>query len=147
MMAGLFRDRFGGTALTRAPDAGQRASIEALIGAGADVNAHEQVDGDTPLLEAVWSRHVDAMRALLNAGADVNATDNNGRTPLMRAAARGRDVMVRELLVAGADINRRDNFGSTALDLARTLGRTEVVKLLEEVLNAQRDDATSPSHR
>ena len=51
--------------------------IEALLRAGADVNARSEAGG-TALMEAASSGQVEAVRALLAAGADATLKDGNG---------------------------------------------------------------------
>ena len=61
--------------------AGTVSLIEALLAAGANVNA-ETDHGITPLHEAAFAGHPAAVRALLAAGASANATTNHGEEPL-----------------------------------------------------------------
>lgn len=97
--AGLIgaRDGDGSTALHCATWKGYEAVVDWLIGAGADVHAHNENDhwGTTALHAAAHANHVGIVRRFVEAGADVNATDRQGRTPLFhtnfhkaRAAAR-----------------------------------------------------------
>ncbi len=63
--------------------AGDVERIEALLKAGAKVNARERDKWkETPLHKAAWSGHTDAIEALLRAGANVNAGIKTGSTPL-----------------------------------------------------------------
>jgi ankyrin repeat protein len=65
---------------------------QALVAAGADVNAREAND-ITPLLTAISNNHVDVAQFLIDHGADVNASDWYGRTPLWSAVeTRNMDV-------------------------------------------------------
>lgn len=61
-----------------------RTAIEALLAAGADVNAKDEEDY-TPLHMAAFHRQADYALLLLEAGADVNAKTVSGRTPLSMA--------------------------------------------------------------
>lgn len=60
------------------------SAIEALLAAGADVNAADE-EGFTPLHMAAFHRQADYALLLLEAGADVNAKTVYGRTPLSMA--------------------------------------------------------------
>jgi ankyrin repeat protein len=59
---------------------GQRAIIEFLVGAGADLNA-TAVGGVTPLHRAVRNRCSMAVETLLRAGADPRLANDHGSTP------------------------------------------------------------------
>ena len=80
------------------------AVIEALLKAGADLEAQND-DKDTPLhLAAAFNRTPAVIEALLEAGADPNARDKKGKTPPQLAAEYNMNPAVIEaLLKAGAD--------------------------------------------
>lgn len=111
--------------------------MEALINAGADVNARDQ-DLGTPLVAASYSGDPEAVRLLLERGAEVDAKDGEGLTPLMNASLNGRAEVVRLLLAKGADVNAvspRTVDGTqvevTALKLARGKRQAEVIEILQ----------------
>jgi ankyrin repeat protein len=115
-----------------------------LLKAGADPSlAHPE--GETPLMAASRSGHVDAVRLLLARKVDVNAADKyQEETALMWAAAEGHGEVVSALLDAGADPNRKAHVNSltdrknadhptggfTALMWAARNGEEDVVKRL-----------------
>lgn len=72
MGADPYKNNWYGTALHCAAEAGQLGTIQALLGAGVDVNLKDE-HGRTPLLCAAQSGHTGVMRALLDRGADVNS--------------------------------------------------------------------------
>ena len=80
---------------------GQTEEVQALLEAGADVNAISDADGMALILAAARG-HTEIVRMLLEAGADVNAKTSNGNTALLRAAARGHAGIVELLRKAGA---------------------------------------------
>ena len=111
--------------------------IEALVSAGADVNAKAK-NGITPLHEAArcstWN--AGAIETLISAGADVNARESDGYTPLhvaVRFDFSGVFVHVIEALVAaGANVAIRNNAGDTPLDLAyKKKSKAAVIAALE----------------
>jgi hemoglobin len=59
--------------------------VEALVRAGADVNASAGVTGATPLHMAARRGHLEIARRLLDFGAALDARDRKGDTPLQRA--------------------------------------------------------------
>ena len=63
-------------------------SIEALLAAGADVNAKNK-RGNTALHWAAGNGHVPAIEALLAAGAEPDVKNRNGNTPLDVAIGQG----------------------------------------------------------
>jgi ankyrin repeat protein len=56
--------------------------VEALVGAGADVNVPNILEGITPLMTALDSSHNDVAKLLLDRGANPKVWDVYGRTPL-----------------------------------------------------------------
>ncbi len=93
----------GNTALMFAVRAGDLASAEMLVAAGADVNV-ESAYGISATTLAAHSNHADVVELLLESGADPNASDG-GYTALHAAILRGNERAVRALLVHGADAN------------------------------------------
>jgi len=137
------RNYFGETALMRAAEHGDIATVQTLIKGGANVNAMDKF-GNTPLLE---TSNAEVLRALIQAGADVNARDSSrGWTALMWSASNGRLEAVQALIEGGADINTADRHGRTALMQAAYLGYTEVVEDLIRAkanVNVASEDGTS----
>ncbi len=68
----------GLTPLLYAVRQGFHESTEALLKAGADVNAPSKGDGTTPLLMAIINGHFDLANTLIDRGADVNARSEQG---------------------------------------------------------------------
>ena len=95
--------------------------IEALINAGADVNASNS-SGMTPLMYALQlSLESGFIDSLIKHGADVNKSDNDGHTPLMVMGLYDpKTSIVRSLLKAGADPSVKDKKGKRALDYLRS---------------------------
>jgi len=96
-----------------------------LLAAGAQVNAQDNIFGNTPLHEAPDAA---AAQVLIDAGADVNLRNRDGQTALMLALD---PEVVRVLLRAGADVTIRDKQGKTVMQLAREFELTEIIAMLE----------------
>jgi len=96
-----------------------------LIKAGADVNAQDNIYGNTPLDEVPDAA---TAKVLIAAGAGLDRRNVNGQTALMLTLD---PEVARVLIEAGADKSVRDKSGKTALDLARELQLTEKIALLE----------------
>ena len=151
-------------------NAAKMAIIDALLAAGADVNAVGE-DGHTPLLnvvqngriglglystnerlrgtEATADSVVDLAVKLLEAGADPDAPGGWGQTPLHEAAEYRTPALVQALLDAGADPNATDRYGSSALHVAARAGSPEIIALLVAAgaeVNGRTDVGTSPIH-
>ena len=134
-------DRFGYTALHAAARANSRRLIEALVRAGADVDALDN-DGHTPLLVAAGARREGdinappatfnpaAITALAAAGADLEVRNANGFTSLHLAAVRNEIAVIPALLEAGASMEPLGRRGSTVLESAMAERNTAAIEIL-----------------
>jgi quinoprotein dehydrogenase-associated probable ABC transporter substrate-binding protein len=86
----------GYTPLMLATSGHANAVVKALLGKGADVNAHNS-GGVTALMIAAASGHDDLVEMLVRAGANVNARTERGDTALSIARAKGNEKVIRLL--------------------------------------------------
>ena len=127
------KDKLGNTPLHLAAFHGQTAAAQALIDAGADVNAKNNYGPYTPgdLWQVLSSNnHQDPVTLLQLHGVDARDMAN-GYTPLDLAifASRHKDV-VNLLLAKGADVNAKASSGATPLFWAVMRDQKDDVKLL-----------------
>ena len=130
---------YGSTPLLAAADRGNSQIVEALLSAGADVNAQDG-NGNTALLLLLEPanrrrRSAEEYRVLVGTllrakNINVNAQNKKGETALMRAVRLDDVESVRLLLAAGSNANAADKVGDTAYVLAYENGNTEIEKLL-----------------
>lgn len=149
---------------------GNADMVSALLERGANVNAKENVRGQTALMWAVSQRHPDIVRVLLQHGADVHARtrsnpqlvytgevsgagrnsaewamstlDRGGSTALMFAARQGDLESAKLLLAAGANPNDVGPDGMSVLVLASYSGHGDVAaSLLSKDANPNAADA------
>jgi uncharacterized protein len=121
----------GYTALHYAAFFGGADAAEALIDAGADLEAVSRNGmGVRPLNSSAAGRHDDVSRLLVERGADVNAAQEQGFTPLHAAAQNGDADLVAVFLAAGADKDARLDDGRTAADVALEAGHEALAELL-----------------
>ena len=71
--------------LSEASKRGDLATVQELIGEGANVNK-ACIAGTTPLWWASRNGHVEVVRVLLKKNAEVNNESNNGETPRKKNA-------------------------------------------------------------
>jgi len=123
------------TPLQQAVLSGDRAAVQRLIRAGANVNAASRY-GVTPLLLAAQRGHADLIDALLKAGASVKTAEAKlpeGQTLLMHAARTGNVASLKALLAAGSNLHTRETrTGTTAAIWAATGNRADAVRVLAE---------------
>ncbi|GHT93241.1 hypothetical protein FACS1894122_08160 [Alphaproteobacteria bacterium] len=119
------------TALQQAASCGNVESVDALMAAGADVNAG--LPNMTPLHFAAYHGHCAVVERLLQVpGIDVNAARNGGFTPLLEAVFNGHSAVVERLLqVPEIDVNAVEQNGQTALAYALRGGDTATAELLK----------------
>ena len=117
------------TALHLSAHQGHLDIVQALLKAGADVDAKD-VYSSTSLTLSAHQGHFDVVQALLKAGADVDAKDVNSYTALHGAAYDGHLDVVQALLKAGADVHAKGWGGVTALSWAKSNNHAEVAAIL-----------------
>ena len=121
----------GFTSLGLATFFGHAETVDALLAAGAEVNApYHEAMRLTPLASAMAVGRNDIARTLIEHGADVNAKATNDLRPLHTAAARGNIESATLLLNHGADINATTTDGKTALNYAEERNHPEMVEFL-----------------
>src|SRR5262249_10971381 len=111
---------------------GHRETVEALLAAGADVNATtRETMKVTPLQSATAPGNVAIAPLLLARGPRVNARQG-GRlfTHLRERAANGRIDLATLLLEHGADVNARMRDGKTPLGFAVERGQSDMAVFL-----------------
>ena len=111
---------------------GHAETVDALLAAGAEVNAaYRETMKLTPLASAMAVGRNDIARTLIAHGANVNAKAANDLRPLHTAAARGNIESATLLLDHGADINATTSDGKTALTYAEERNHPEMVEFLK----------------
>lgn len=139
-------DEYGFTPLHYA----KRKDIAALLLAqGADVNAKNEAEGDTPLHYAILYAEKGVVELLLAKGSDINAKRRNGETPLILAVKSEKKDFVELLLAKHANVNATTDGGSTALHVAVYKGPPAIATLLVNKgadINAQQKEGATPLH-
>ena len=96
------------------------ACVQALLEAGADVNARSQNEMHVrPIHSAVTARSLPCVELLLLAGADPNVQQRGGYTPLHSATHNGAVEIEARLRENGADPTIASNDGKVAEDFRR----------------------------
>ena len=111
---------------------GKLDAVQALLAAGADVNAAEPSQGQTALMWAISEKHSDVAQALIASGADVTARSEGGFSPLLFAAREGDLASARAVLEAGASVEETAPSGMSALLVAAVRAHTALVMMLLE---------------
>jgi ankyrin repeat protein len=122
----------GMTALHWAAATNNLEMAQALLAAGADVNAVTRIGGQTPLFIACTAGNAALINIFIKAGSNPNAVNTvDGQTALMRASASGSAEAVTVLLDHGANVNAKETArGETALMFAAAENRADVIKVL-----------------
>ena len=147
------RDSRGRTALLVATHGNHVPVARALIAAGADVNAKDDIQ-DSAFLYAGAEGRIEILKMTLPT-ADLKSTNRYGGTALIPAAHHGHTEAVRILLATAIDKDHVNRLGWTALLEAVILGdggpvHSEIVRLLVEaganVNIADREGVTPLQH-
>lgn len=91
----------GTTALQRAAETGDLATLATLLAKPTDIDGRDE-SGRTPLMLAVLHGQTEAVAMLLAHGADPDARDSQGTTPLQAAQAGNSAAIVQQLQRYGA---------------------------------------------
>jgi len=111
---------------------GHPDTVDALLAAGAEVNAPSRETMKlTPLASALATGHNQIARTLIEHGANVNAKGDTDVTPLHTAAARGNIEAATFLLEYGADINATTTDGKKPISYAEERNHPEMVDFLK----------------
>lgn len=124
------KDSHGRTVLFYAARYGKLNAVKNLLKAGGDPNILD-LDGSSPLHEAVERCHNDVVKVLLKQGhIDVDAKNKHGQTPLMKAVIFDDVEMVKLLHKAGANLDSEDSTGKTAFLIGMSEGREKTLEYL-----------------
>ena len=105
---------------------GQPAAVNALIAAGADVNAAAKNPLKVAALHAaVAGGKLEIVKAVLEAGADPNAQQQAGFRAIHEAGTKANRALAELLLAHGADPLLPNDTGINAIDLAREKGHAD----------------------
>lgn len=137
-------NRFTGTPLIGAAINGQSATVGALLGHGANVNAQDSLNR-TALYHAVTQGHGDVAITLLKHKANPNLSPDS-KGPLYHAVAAGNAPLVELMLREGATA---DNAEHPSLLVAAALGHTKIAEMLLEKkanVNAVNEEGDTALH-
>ena len=107
-----------------------------LLVAGADLNVHSEITGETALSAACSMGYLHFANQLIIKGADLNLPEKqSGMTPLMLASQLGNENIVDLLIKSGADVNARQfmygqDIGYNALKYAKENNNQKIVDML-----------------
>ena len=121
------------------------AVLNALIKAGADVNAKMNGGWTALTIAAQLNENLEITSALIKAGADVNVKSDGGTTPLMTAVQFNQNLeIISALIKAGANVNAKNNGDWTPLMIATRYNEkpeaTNVLIAAGANVNAKMDD-------
>lgn len=107
----LFLVVYAAAAATKSDDlfeavaANSQTKLKLALQNGADINSIMEGSGQTPLMNAVLSGKVQAVKYLLRKGADVTIPEKDGYTPMHGAGFQGRSEIAKLLIKHGVPIN------------------------------------------
>jgi ankyrin repeat protein len=103
-----------------------------------ECNIHFQnCDGDTALIKAAFSGHIEVCEALINAGSHLDVHNKKGLTALLTAAKHHRIPCVVALIKAGCDHSLKDRDGNTAMDNLQRAYKRSVLAWIRSLLGCE----------
>lgn len=122
----------GSNSFLIAAQSGDNKNIQLLLDKGipVDIRGKNNFEGQTALMSAANSNHLDTIKFLISCGANINATRNSGLTALMVASQTGSEKVVEYLIKNGADINLIADDGCNAFIYASQYGNVPCAALL-----------------
>jgi ankyrin repeat protein len=106
------------------------AAIEALLDAGASIDARTKEQQMTPLLMALNYNKPRAARFLVEQGANIAPGPESFQPPLHLAVLQGHPAVVQKMLDRKANINAPNRDGDTPLHLACERENAEMIRFL-----------------
>ncbi|MBE6353374.1 ankyrin repeat domain-containing protein [Treponema sp.] len=124
----------GSNSFLIAAQSGDNKNLQLLMdkGISVDITGKKNYEGQTALMSAAYSNHLDTIKFLISCGANINTTRNTGLTALMVASQAGSEKIVEYLIKNGADINLITNEGADAFICATQYGNVPCAALLLE---------------
>ena len=127
------------TPLHEAARLGSDAICKLILRGGANVNAHDSLEG-TPLHHAVKHEQLVVVRSLLSARADLEARDIFQRTALHHAVRRNSVPLMKILLDHGANPDVVNRYGLSPRQVVRRAGVPRIVAMFYRVPQGGRKD-------
>jgi len=124
------RDKRGVPVLCIAARENNRAMVDLLIDAGANVNLRSEDRGNTALMDAVAGGFTPIVEDLIEAGTDVNIQSKDGQTALIIAVGKGDVELCKKLLEAGADPDIEDKLGFSGRKYAKLFHNEALINLM-----------------
>ena len=133
------------------PDSPRHLSVaQYLLDSGANMDAGNQLEGQTPLMWACIAGNVPAVLLLKERGADLHQEDQRGYNALQHAAQYNEALVCYYLIKrGGVSVDATDHAGHTALHWASYLGHENLTRLLVNCrasINLQDIDGNTPLH-
>ena len=123
-------DTFDNLALIRATEKGDYHLLKCLLSKDPSNIDFKDHDGNTPLIWASFTGHVNTIELLLDHGASINVQDNIGLTALMYSVTQRHDHSVNLLLSRGSNVFIKDKDGNTALHWAARSNSESITSVL-----------------
>lgn len=123
-------DNLGISVLILAAQRGHKDVVKMLLDFKANPNYAIPDDGNTALLWALWTEHVECARVLVEGGADIHAKNHKGESVFMGAAQNGYLELIDKIIAEGEDVNEQSDSGTTPLMEASYYGQPEAAKKL-----------------
>ena len=133
---------------TQACKDGNLEAVKAFVALGLDLETHDSISFETPLIRAAEGNNTSVIRFLVEAGADLENRDSPGDTALLTAVNWGHLESVKILVELGADVNAANNTGWTPLTKSMEKDKKDFFQVLLDGIiqhDAHSENGQAPS--
>lgn len=127
-------NRFGYSPLDMAIVFGATDAAEYLLKFNPEINKIRQLDGKTPLINAITRGRISIARLLIENGADIHVVDNDSYPVIYHAIKKGIIDIAKILIAKNVELVFKDNEGKTLLHLASLSGSYELTEILVKLI-------------
>ena len=135
------------TPLSEAAERGHELVVRQYLDEGYDIEAKDDMFGQSPLLWAAENGHEAVVRLLLERNAHIESKNTFGQTALWLSIRYNHRLVVKMLIEQNAIVEMEDNASRTPLQTAKFHGHTVVESIIENRIKFGNDPVWPPAQK